>query len=151
AVRGGGMSDALCKDTLGPLVLRAGLSLIFVYHGLDKIVPAPKAWGGAWMSEAAQPALVQFAVAWGELAAGLAFALGLLTRLAAAGMTFIMVAAIYLVHWPFGFDLRNRGFEYNLAVLVLCLATLLFGGGTLAVDNYLPRLWKTQPVPRGGP
>jgi uncharacterized membrane protein YphA (DoxX/SURF4 family) len=153
---GSPMFDAVAKNTLVPLILRFALAVIFIYHGLGKVNQATD-WGAAWMkpppvqaegpkpaSEEAKPkpevppvppAPIQMAVAWGELVGGIALAVGFLTRLAALGLAVIMAGAIYTVHWPHGFSLQNHGYEYNFAILALCVPLMLIGGGPLAVDR----------------
>jgi hypothetical protein len=66
---------------------------------------------------------------------GVALALGFLTRLAAVGIIVIMLGAIARVHWPNGFDITKGGFEYNFAIIVMCLCLVLGGPGPLAVDR----------------
>jgi putative oxidoreductase len=138
------MFDTVLKGTLGPLVLRIGLAVIFIYHGLGK-VNADTNWGSAW--NPGLPPYQQVAVAWGELLGGAALAVGFLTRLAALGIIAIMAGAIYTVHGQNGFALVNPsqpgklGFEYNFALIVMSLALVLLGGGTLAVD----RIFRLRP------
>lgn len=127
------MFDHFAKNTLAPLILRAGLAVIFIYHGLGK-VNAEKDWGANWAGDE-QPQAVQLAVAWGELIGGIAVALGLLTRLAVLGLAGIMVGAIVTVHGPKGFSLQHGGYEYNFAILVICAALFVTGPGTLSVDR----------------
>src|SRR5262249_44448100 len=99
------MFDTLAKNTLGPLILRVALGVIFIYHGLGKVNAATE-WGATWEQKAnpnnpnPHPGHLQMAFAWGELIGGFALALGLLTRLAALGIIALMVGAIYEVHWP---------------------------------------------------
>jgi len=45
-------TDAFAKTTLAPLILRLALAAVFIYHGLDKILPRANYWGTAWASEA---------------------------------------------------------------------------------------------------
>ena len=78
---------------------------------------------------------VQLAVSWGELVGGIALACGFLTRLAALGILVIMIGAIARVHWPHGFDIQHGGFEYNFAIIMMCLCLVLGGPGPLAVDH----------------
>jgi putative oxidoreductase len=132
------MFEKPAQNTLVPLLLRLGLAVIFIYHGLHKVSDPGNEVGSAWMRQAEQPppAAVQLAVAWGELLGGVAMALGFLTRLAAVGLAVIMVGAIYTVHWQHGFSLQDHGYEYNFAILVMCAAIFLLGGGTLAVDRW---------------
>jgi putative oxidoreductase len=67
-----------------------------------------------------------------------------LTRLAAAGITAVMLVAIAKVHWSHGFFLnwelkpnRGHGYEMNLALIGMALALLIAGGGALSVDRLL--------------
>src|SRR5262245_34005420 len=107
------MFDTFAKNTLVPLILRAGLAVIFVFHGLGK-VNAETEWGWSWHpgGQDAMAGPLQMAVAWGELVGGIALGLGLLTRLAALGIAAIMAGAIVTVHGEHGFALP-MGFEYN--------------------------------------
>src|SRR5262249_11684380 len=105
---------------------------IFIYHGLDLV---GKDGGTNWARpEQEIPAAVQFAVAWGQLLGGVALAVGFLTRLAATGIIAIMLGAIATVHWP-KFDNQQGGFEYNFAIIVMCLCLVLGGPGPIAVDR----------------
>jgi putative oxidoreductase len=138
------MFDAVAKNTVVPLVLRFALAVIFIYHGSHK-VNSEHDWGASWMpkpppgqenAQAAPSAAVQLAVAWGELIGGIALVLGFLTRLAALGIIAIMAGAVATVHWPKGFSLQSGGYEYNFAIIALCVALILIGPGTLAVDRF---------------
>jgi putative oxidoreductase len=133
------MFDTFAKNTLGPLILRCGLAVIFVYHGLGK-VNAETDWGATWAQKMPDPphATVQMAVAWGELVGGIALGLGLLTRLAALGIAAIMAGAIATIHWEHGFPLPH-GFEYNFAIIVMCAAILVMGPGNMAIDRVVFR------------
>jgi putative oxidoreductase len=131
------MFTLFAKNAIVPLLLRVGLATVFIFHGLQLTSP-DKEWGAAWMPGESPPAApIQMAVAWGELIGGIALAFGFLTRLAAAGITAIMAGAIALVHGPHGFDLQNKGFEYNFILIVMCLCLVLGGPGPFAVDRFL--------------
>ncbi len=124
------MFDAFCRYTLVPLLLRAGLAEVFIYHGLDLV---SKQGGTAWNEELPVP--TQVAVAWGQLIGGIALAVGFLTRLAALGIAIIMGGAIATVHWPHGFSIQDHGYEYNFVLIVICVAVMLLGPGNFAVDR----------------
>src|SRR5262249_13551988 len=80
----------------------------------------------------------QLAVAWGELLGGIALLLGAFTRLAALGMIIIQAGAILLVTGPRGFSyLGGRGYEFNVALLAMCVALLILGAGAWALDPHL--------------
>jgi uncharacterized membrane protein YphA (DoxX/SURF4 family) len=92
--------------------------------------PLPTALSDQW---------VQIAVAWGELLCGIAMLLGLYTRIAALGLIVIMVGAIYMVTGAHGFSnpAGGGGYEYNLAILAICVVLIIKGSGPLSVDGLL--------------
>jgi len=132
--------DKLARYALAPLVLRLGLAVVFIFHGMQKVQAQDK-WGTGWHPEMA--AAMQAAVAWGELLGGVAMAIGFLTRLAALGLIAIMAGAIVTVHGEHGFALKNGGYEYNFALIVIATGVVLLGSGVLGLDYWLFR--KTPP------
>jgi uncharacterized membrane protein YphA (DoxX/SURF4 family) len=79
----------------------------------------------------------QYAVAWGELLGGIALLVGLLTRVAALGLIIIQIGAIATVTAGKGFSFAaGGGYEYNVALIAMCLALVIMGGGTWAVDRF---------------
>jgi putative oxidoreductase len=130
------MVDSLGRSMLIPLILRFGLAFIFIYSGLQKITPPGMGWGASWVTEDIKPlpVPVQMAVAWSELAGGILLGIGLLTRLAALGIALIMLGTIY---WLTGAQGFKSGWDYNFAVIVMCLALVVSGGGALAVDRLI--------------
>jgi putative oxidoreductase len=135
------MFDAISKNTVVPLLLRVGLAVVFIFHGLGK-VSADKNWGSGWHpGDMATP--LQAAVAWGELLGGVALLIGFLTRIAALGIIGIMAGAIITVHGEHGFA-APKGYEYNFVLIVMALAVVLLGPGTLALDRVLRIRRKTN-------
>ena len=135
--------DRFARDALAPFVLRLGLAVVFVYHGLSKLGPETR-WGTAWDAELAPAA--QAAVAWGEFVGGVALAIGFLVRLAGLGLLVIMAGAVALVHGPNGFALvspevpstaAEMGYEYHFVLIVVCLGVVLLGSGPLGLDHWL--------------
>jgi uncharacterized membrane protein YphA (DoxX/SURF4 family) len=83
---------------------------------------------------------IQIAVAWGELAGGIALVIGFLTRLAALGLVVIQIGAVYTATWAIGFSLAHGGgYEYNLALIAMCASVFLLGGGALSMDRLASR------------
>jgi putative oxidoreductase len=135
--------DRFAQHVLAPLVLRLGLAVVFVYHGMSKLGPESR-WGTAWDAEL--PPAVQASVAWGEFLGGVALAIGFLVRLAGLGLVVIMAGAVALVHGKNGFALASpdvpatpaeMGYEYNFVLIVLCLGVVLLGSGPLGLDYWL--------------
>ena len=137
-----GMFEGVAARTFAPLVLRAALAAVFIYHGLEKIRPEA-GFGWSWANEmpGAPDVLIkapplQLLVAWGELLGGVAVALGILTRVAALGLIIIMCGAIFTYTGQHGFSAAGQsGYEYNFVLILVCLALLLAGPGTFSLDR----------------
>jgi uncharacterized membrane protein YphA (DoxX/SURF4 family) len=85
-------------------------------------------------------AAAQLAVAWGELLGGIALLLGLLTRLATLGLIIIQFGAIWTVTGFLGFGgLEGAGYEYNVALIAMCAALFLLGGGAWSLDRLIQK------------
>jgi uncharacterized membrane protein YphA (DoxX/SURF4 family) len=96
------------------------------------------------MPEALGHNIAQLAVAWGELLGGIAMALGLLARLAALGLIVIQAGAIWTVTYALGFAMdAGPGYEYNIAIIAMCVALVFLGGGRLSVDHLFRRKRKS--------
>jgi putative oxidoreductase len=159
-------SDPVARNNAVSLLLRLALGVIFTYHGLEKITPANNAGGAGWavpfwekrpdqVPEALTYMVPQLAVAWGELAGGIALLIGLLTRLAALGMIVIQVGAVVLVTYSRGFAAASAegggGYEYNFALIVMCLAVVVLGGGICSVDVLVRRQRKRSAATAAAP
>ena len=110
-----------------PLFLRIGLGVIFAYHGYGKVFGDGAGFGFSWNPNL--PGIVQALVAWGEFLSGAAILFGFLVEAAACNIIIIMIGAIVLVHGKNGFSLMNHGFEYNFALIMMCLALIGTGAG----------------------
>lgn len=128
-----------------PIPLRLGLGIVFVAHGAQKVLgnfggpglqkfvsfPPPFGFmrpGWLWMGAAALS----------ELIGGGLIILGLLTRVGAFFIACTMLTAIVGVHSE-AFFASNKGFEYPMALLAICLALLISGGGMASVDLAMTR------------
>lgn len=136
------MLENVAAKTIAPLLLRAALAAVFIFHGLEKVSPEA-GYGFKWDKMPDPPAApLQAAVAWGELLGGGACALGLFTRVAAAGLAAIMAGAIVTVTGPQGFSLGKQGFEYNFVLIMICVSLILTGAGTFSFDRILKVKWR---------
>jgi putative oxidoreductase len=107
-------------------------------HGLNKVrsgITGTTAWftgiGMKW------PGLQARLAAGTEIAAGLAFAAGLFTPLAAAAMVGVMVVATWVAHRAGGFFIYNNGWEYTVSIAVLAIAIGVSGPGRFSLDRVL--------------
>lgn len=72
-----------------------------------------------------------------EVAAGLLFAIGLLTPFAAAGIVAVMFVAAYTVHRADGFFVNGNGWEYNFILAVVGVGIAVTGPGQGSIDHLL--------------
>ena len=72
-----------------------------------------------------------------EFCGGALLVLGLLTPFAASTLIAVMVAAIAAVHLPNGFFNTNKGYEFNLTLIVAAFALAGAGPGAWSLDNVL--------------
>lgn len=130
---------------IGSLVLRVPIGLILAAHGSQKLFGWLGGYGlegtGQWMTSIGfEPGFLMALLAGSaEFFGGLALALGLMTRPAAAIVVFTMAMAM-TVHIGNGLFVSNGGYEYALTLLVSAAALVFLGGGTLSVDRILTRV-----------
>ncbi len=128
---------------IGLLIVRIVVGLYFVGHGAQKLFGVAGGHGlngtgqffegmgmrpGRWNAFAAGAA---------ELTAGILLALGLLTPLAAALVTAVMIVAIATVHLSKGPWNSDGGFELNLVYIAIVFALAGVGAGEWSLDNAL--------------
>jgi putative oxidoreductase len=128
---------------LGLLVLRVVVGALFMGHGAQKL------WGvlgghglagtaGFFEALGLRPGRLHATLAGvAEFAGGLLLALGLLTPLAAAVLTAVMLTAIRTVHVSKGLWATEGGYEYNLVLLAAVFALSAVGAGAWSLDHVL--------------
>ncbi|HEV2720294.1 MAG TPA: DoxX family protein [Thermoanaerobaculia bacterium] len=127
------------------LLLRLAAGLIFLPHGYGKVFGAggPATFAHD-MPSYGLPVFLGYVAAYSELVCAVLLIAGLLTRLDALLLACTMFVATFVVQLPDA--LRDpqgggnklfaalRGIELPLALLAICLALLLLGGGRLSLD-----------------
>ena len=124
----------------GLSVLRAITGTIFVAHGAQKLFVYGIAGVGGGFAQMGIPfpSVVGPLVGFVELFGGLALIVGLLTRLAAAGLTANMLGALFLVHLQAGFFMPN-GYEFVLMLAASAITLAITGAGQYSIDALLAR------------
>lgn len=131
---------------LGLLALRVVFGLFLAYHGYNKVfggggLAGTAKWFGAigmrwprWQARLAAST---------ELGAGVMFAAGLFTPLAAAGIIGVMLVAIVVAHWKVGFFIfkPNQGWEYCASIAVVAAAVATIGAGEWSLDHAFGLTW----------
>jgi len=129
------------------LILRVVLGIVFFPHGAQKMLGW---WGGGgfegtmgYFTGQGVPYVLALLAILAEFLGSLGLIVGLLTRVAAFGITCVMVVAIFMVHLPNGFFMNwsgkqaGEGFEYHLLVLAITVVLMWRGAGAYSVDRKL--------------
>lgn len=126
--------------SLGLLALRVVTGVVLAAHGAQKVFVYGFEGVSAGFAGMGVPlaGLVGPAVALGELLGGIALIVGLLTRVAGAGLAVIMLGAIFVAHLAAGFFLPN-GYEFALTLFGASAALALTGAGDWSLDAILAR------------
>jgi len=126
---------------LSTLALRIPVGIIFMAHGSQKLFGWFGGYGlagtGQWMeSVGLSPGYVMALLSGSaEFFGGLAVLLGLLTRPAAAVLSFTMLVAIFSTHIHNGLFMANNGYEFALALLAVTVSLIVGGAGGASVDR----------------
>ena len=133
-------------DSWVGLILRVTLGVVMLPHGAQKLLGWFGGFGfsgtmGFFTQQMGIPAVLAFLVILAESFGAAALIAGLLTRVAAFGVTAIMVVAIWMVHWPHGFFMNwsgkqgGEGFEYHLLAIGIGIVLMIVGGGKWSLDQ----------------
>ena len=127
---------------LGLFIIRVVVGLLMAAHGTQKLLgwfggkglaPTAAWFGSIGFHPGRTMAVIASAT---EIGAGLLFAIGLLTPLAAAGITGTLVVAMY-THRDHGLWNANGGFELALLYTAVAVGVALTGAGRYSLDHAL--------------
>ena len=116
-------------------ILRVSTGSVFLYHGALKLF-AP--FGGKGMAGFTgylnslgipYPEINAYLAAGSEFFCGLALIFGFLSRWATVPLMITMGVAIATVTGKNGFNIVNKGFEYNMILIVVLMSIFLAGPG----------------------
>jgi len=121
------------------LLIRIAGALAFLYHGCKILFgmfggPGPVQFSNFLHA----PLVVGYLVGFAQVAGGFAYLTGILIRIGALAIIVVMLGAIFMVHWPHGFDISNGGIEYALTQLLIALGLLVAGAGRYSLAGSLP-------------
>ena len=138
------------QPDLASLALRLGLAAIFIVHGYIKVVQTASLIPSIDLR-------ILTAVGWAEVVCGVALALGLVSRLAAAILLVLQAGAIQMVtskkafNGPevhkWGADYAEVGPEFNMILMIMCLAVIVLGSGVVSLDHLIAKRLRRTPAP----
>lgn len=135
--------------SVGLLILRVAVGLSLAAHGYNKFfgggkIPGTASWFDS-MGMKPNGKIHALLAASTEIGAGVLFALGFFTPLAAAGFVGLMIVAAWTVHRPNGFFIVKSGWEYNLILAVVPVGIAMNGPGKYSLDWALGMDWTYKP------
>jgi putative oxidoreductase len=130
-------------------IVRLVLGVVFFAHGAQKML----GWFGGYGYSATMgffehsgiPAVFAFLAIAAEFFGSIGLLLGLLSRVAAFGITCNMLVAVATLHHRFGLFMnwtgqqKGEGFEFHLLVLAITFLIMVRGAGALSLDRLLSR------------
>ena len=127
---------------LALLIVRIGLGLVFLAHGIKHAMGRDKTIGWFGSIGFKSPGFQWFASTATEIGIGVLMIVGLITSAAAAALIAVMVVAFWTVHRSAGFfitsfmkpDVEVEGYEYVLTLAVMALALAVAGPGEWSID-----------------
>lgn len=134
---------------LGLLILRIGIGISFMFHGLPKLLAGPDMWeqlGGALglIGINFAPTLMGLIAALSEFVGGFLLVIGLFTRTASFFMFNTLVVAT-IMHLKMG-DPFNK-YSHALELAILFLSLIFIGAGKFALDEKIcSRKKKAEPT-----
>jgi putative oxidoreductase len=133
----------ITDDDIGVFVARMALGIVFIPHGLQKLLGL---FGGAgfsgtiaWFGSVEVPAVLAFFIIIAESLGSIALFFGFIGR--------FMTGAVFLAHIHNGFFMnwfgtqKGEGFEYHILAIGLALLILIKGSGRFSLDRLMYKLF----------
>lgn len=119
---------------LAALVLRVSLGVMFIAHGLLKVMVFTLPGSAQFFASVGFPGWMAYVVTFAEIAGGVALLAGIYTRQVAYALVPILLGAFY-VHSGNGwvFSSENGGWEYPLFLVAATVVQALLGPGRYVV------------------
>ncbi len=125
---------------LAALLLRLSLGIMFLAHGLLKVLVFTMPGTVGFFESVGFPGFLAYLVTFAEIAGGLLLIAGIATRAVAIALVPVLLGATY-VHFGAGwvFSNENGGWEYPAFLVVATIVQALLGSGRYAVKLPLPK------------
>lgn len=140
------------SSSWGAFAARLTVGLIMLPHGCQKMF----GWFGGrnfmrtmkrfTAEEFNYPFIIAFLIIFFEFFGALFLVFGLFSRLMAFGIAVVMIGAIVVAHWKYGYflnwhgEMKGEGSEFNLLMIGVCIVIIILGSGKYSMDNLLLKL-----------
>jgi putative oxidoreductase len=123
---------------LALLLLRAGIGIIFIFHGYPKLFTHTHDIMAAFQ-RMGFPAFFVYIAGVLEFFGGIILILGLFTRIAALLLAGEMAVAVLKVHLPQGAITDVKNYEFPMILAAACFALATIGPGLISADHAIYR------------
>lgn len=119
---------------LASLILRLGLGVMFIAHGLLKLMVFTLPGTAQFFESVGFPGWMAYLITYAEIGGGVLLVLGIYTRLVSLALLPVLLGALF-VHSGSGwlFTNQNGGWEYPAFLLLATVAQALLGAGRYAI------------------
>ena len=123
------------------LLLRTALGIMFIAHGLLKVLVFTPAGTVGFFESLGVPGWFAYPTMGAELIGGVLLVLGVRTRAVSLALLPVLVGSIVLVHGANGWLYTNEhgGWEYSAFLIVASIAQALLGNGALSLSSVFGR------------
>lgn len=134
-------------DDSSLFLMRIALGVVFFPHGAQKLLGwfGGPGFGATLDAFGEMPRVMVLLIIAAEFFGSLGLLVGFLGRIAAFGISCLMLGAILMVHSQYGFFMnwlgnkQGEGFEYHILALGLAVALLIKGSGKWSLDRALAK------------
>ena len=128
----------------GALLLRVSLGILFLAHGLLKLLVFKPAGTAGYFRSLGLPGFVGYLTMAAEIGGGTLLILGVATSLVALALLPLIVGTIVMVHGSKGwtFDSPGGGWEYPAFWAVALVVQALLGSGAYSLGHVIGIGWR---------
>ena len=121
---------------LPKVVLRIAVGTVFLYHGIMKVLNGIEGFA-TYIRALGIPfsPIISYLVVTAEFFGGLMLIAGFYARWATLPLIATMIVAIVKVTGKYGFNVFDKGYEYNMILIACLVAILIQGSGKWSVRN----------------
>lgn len=135
------MTEATIKESklhdLTHFGIRAAIGAIFIFHGSGKFDPGFQ----DFLTHFALPTELHILIALAETIGGIMLIAGVLTRIAGAIMSIILLGAIFYIKGLDKFSGGSfTGWEFDVVMLAGALATIVSGPGRVSISHIVKKI-----------